>query len=86
MASSAVVSPVNDVIEFFGRAPSREDIVAFQLSPAARDRIQDLLTRNSAGILTADEQRELDQVVLLDDILSLIRARAQDRPVSGVGG
>jgi hypothetical protein len=86
MSGSDVVSPVNDVIDFFARAPSREDIMAFQLSPAARDRIQELLTRNAEGLLTADEQRELDQVVLLDDILSLIRARAHGSRISGMAG
>ncbi len=77
MASSAAMSPVNEVIEFFARAPSREDIAAFRLSPAAHERLRGLLARNAAGLLSADEQRELDQIVLLDDIVSLIRARAQ---------
>jgi hypothetical protein len=77
MASPATVSPVTEVIEFFARAPSREDIATFHLSPAAHQRLRDLLDRNAAGALTADEERELDQMVLLDDILSLIRARAQ---------
>jgi hypothetical protein len=69
------VSPVNEVVEFFSRAPSREDMVAFRLSPGAHDRLRDLLERNAAGMLSADEERELDQTILLDDILSLIRAR-----------
>ena len=69
-------SPINDVVEFFARAPSRAEIVAFRLSPVAAVHLRDLLVRNAAGTLTADEQRELDQMVLLDDILSLIRARA----------
>ncbi len=43
MASSAAVSPVNEVIEFFARAPSREDIAAFRLSPAAHERLSGLL-------------------------------------------
>jgi hypothetical protein len=77
MASPATVSPVNEVVEFFAHAPSRADIAAFRLSPAAHERLRDLLARNAAGMLTADEQRELDQVLLLDDIVSLIRARAQ---------
>ena len=77
MASPAALNPVNEVIEFFAHAPSREDIAAFHLSPAAHERLRGLLARNAAGTLTADEQRELDQLVLLDDIISLIRARTQ---------
>ena len=77
MASPATVSPVNEVVEFFARAPSREDIAAFRLSRAAHERLRGLLARNAAAMLTADEQCDLDQIVLLDDIVSLIRARGQ---------
>ena len=85
MARSAMVSPVNEVIELLARAPSREEIAAFRLSAAARERIRGLLARNAEGTLTADEQRELDQAALLDDILSLIRARAQGTPTATAG-
>jgi hypothetical protein len=78
MASPAALSPVNEVIEFFARAPSREEIAAFRLSPATHERLRALLARNAAGMLSPEEQRELDQMVLLDDILSLLRARVQD--------
>ena len=77
MAGSIAESPVGEVIEFFAHAPSQEDIVAFRLSSAASRRLRELLAGNAAGMLTADEQHELDQMVLLDDLLSLIRARVQ---------
>jgi hypothetical protein len=77
MASPAALSPVNEVVEFFARAPSREEIATFHLSPAAHERLRALLARNAAGMLSPEEQRELDQMVLLDDILSLLRARVQ---------
>jgi hypothetical protein len=82
MASPAALNPVNEVVEFFARAPSREDIAAFHLSPAAHERLRALLARNTAGILSPEEQRELDQMVLLDDILSLLRARVQSNTAS----
>jgi hypothetical protein len=76
MASTAASSPVSEVVEFFARAPSREDIAAFRFSQNARDRLQGLMARNAAGSLTSAEQQELDQMVLLDDIVALIRVRA----------
>ena len=76
MAGSVAAGPVNEVVAFFAHAPSREDIAAFRLSPAAIERLRGLLERNAAGMLTGDEQHGLDQTILLDDILSLIRARA----------
>jgi hypothetical protein len=68
---------VSEVVEFFAHGPSRAEIAAFRLSAAARERLRVLLARNAAGVLTDDEARELDQMILLDDIVSLIRARAQ---------
>ena len=82
MASPVILSPVREVVEFFACAPSREAIATFRLSPEAHARIRTLLTRNAAGTLSTEEERELDQMVLLDDILSLIRARVQDSPSS----
>ena len=77
MASPTTRSPVSEVIDFFARAPSRAEIAAFRLSPSAHERLRALLDHNAAGTVSSDEQRELDQIVLLDDILSLIRARLQ---------
>jgi hypothetical protein len=82
MASSATVTPVNEVVEFFAQAPSRDDIAAFRLSSSAHEYLRGLLARNAAGTLAAEEQRELDQIVLLDDIISLIRARIHDTTMS----
>jgi len=58
----------------------RAAIAAFHLSPTAHERICALLDRNAAGTLSPEEERELDQMVLLDDILSLIQARVQGAP------
>jgi hypothetical protein len=76
MATTSAASPVSKVVEFFARAPSREDIVAFRLSQNARERLQWFMARNAAGSSTSAEQQELDQMVLLDDIVSSIRVRA----------
>jgi len=59
-------------------APSREAMADFQLSPTGHERLRALIARN--GSLIEVEARELDQMVLLDDILSLIKARVQGLP------
>jgi hypothetical protein len=82
MTSPPALSPVSEVVAFFAGAPSREAIAAFRLSPTAHERIRTLLARNATGTLSPEEERELDQMVLLDDILSLIRARVQGSPSS----
>lgn len=77
MSQAPTVSPVEEVVEFLSRGPSREEIAAFRLSGAAQDRLRELLHKNSAGELTQEENRALDEMLLLDDIVSLIRARVQ---------
>lgn len=77
MGLPSTAGPIEEVAAFFAHGPSRQQIAAFQLSKMARDRIRTLLGKNAAGTLTAAEERELDSMVLLDDIISLIRVRAQ---------
>ena len=82
MASPATVTSVNEVVKVFAQALSRDDIAAFRLSPSVREYLRGLLARNATGTLAAEEQHELDQIVLLDDIISLIRARVHDTTMS----
>ncbi len=71
-----------EVVTFFATGPSREEISAFRLSEETIARLRQLLRKNSAGTLTADEAEELDQCVQLDRLLLLIRARALEQPTS----
>ncbi len=71
-----------EVAAFFARGPSREEIGAFRLSEETIARLRQLLLKNSAGTLTADEAEELDQCVQLDRLLLLIRARALEQQSS----
>jgi len=69
----------NQVIEFLASGPSAQSIVAFRPSSEAQARIAELLDKNRAGLLTADEQSELDQYESLDYLMTLIKARARQR-------
>lgn len=77
MSRASAVGPVVEVIEFFSRGPSRAEIARFRLSAGAQARLRELLDRNATGVLTSEEAAELDRMMLLDDIVSLIRVRAQ---------
>jgi hypothetical protein len=52
------------------------EILAFQLSEEEQDRIDDLLDRNNDGDLNAIEKGELQQIVELERIMSLLKAKA----------
>ena len=53
-----------------------EEILAFQLSEDEQDRIDDLLDRNNEGDLNTAEKGELQQIVELERIMSLLKAKA----------
>ena len=60
---------------FLCSRPSTEEIAAFRLSDATVERVRNLLAKNAAGTLSREESEELDQLVLLDRIVMLIRSR-----------
>jgi hypothetical protein len=75
MGQASVGRPTEQVAEFFARGPSQKEIAEFRLSEETLAYIRELLQKNSAGTLTAAESQELDELVLLDRIVNLIRSR-----------
>ena len=75
MSQPSLLRPVEEIAEFFARSPSAEEIAAFRLSEPTIARVRELLGKNAAGTLTREESEELDQLVLLDRIVMLIRSR-----------
>jgi hypothetical protein len=67
----------NEVIEFLASGPSAQSVVAFRPSVEAQAHVAELLDKNRAGLLTVDEQSELDQYESLDYLMTLIKARAR---------
>lgn len=65
-----------EVIGFLARGPQPEEIVGFRPSEAAVERSRELLRRNEEGVLTSAEAAELDEMALLDQLVTLIKARA----------
>lgn len=76
MSQTSLTRAYDEVVSFFARGPSPDEIAAFRLSDATVERVRDLLRKNSEGTLTHDEADELDQCVQLDQLVLLIRSRA----------
>jgi hypothetical protein len=66
----------NEVIEFLAGGPKPADIIAFHPSPAAMTHVRELLDENRSGDLTASQKAELDEMALLDHLITLVKARA----------
>jgi hypothetical protein len=74
LSQTSMLRPTEQIAEFFARGPSRQEIMAFRLSDESLSTIRELLCKNSAGTLTPEEAQELDELVLLDRIVNLIRS------------
>ena len=64
-----------EVADFLARAPSAEEIAAYRISESAQERVRELMAKNEDGTLTPDETAELDEITVLDQLFTLIRAR-----------
>ena len=76
IAQAPKLAVVDELIEFLGRGPQPEQIVAFQVSENSQSRVRDLLDKSRAGTLSADEESELNAVESLNHLFALIKARA----------
>lgn len=65
-----------EIVVFLARGPLPQEIVAFRPSAAATERSQELLQRNKQGGLTPSEEAELEEMALLDQLVTLIKAQA----------
>jgi methylase of polypeptide subunit release factors len=76
MVSGVIPSVYDELIEYLAQMATPEQILAFKVSEAAQERVDDLLERNNEGELTSEEQAELQQILHFDRIVSLMKARA----------
>jgi len=73
--SWSATSPLRrEVIAFLASQPAAEEILNFRPSPGATERSHELLARHREGVLTPEEQAELDEMCEVDRFVSLIKA------------
>jgi len=77
MSEIALASPIEEIVAFFAGGPSRDAIASFRLSKDAQEHISALLHKSRSGTLTSDEDRELNRVMALNEVISLIQTRAR---------
>jgi len=65
-----------DFLAFLLEKLSPEDILSFKASPKAQERADELMDRNNSGEITKEERGELDRMVEIDLMISVLKARA----------
>jgi len=70
-----------EIVEFFAAGATPENILNFQLSEEAKEHIADLIYAHNNQDLTRDEKTELDNFLVIEHLLRLIKAVAHKHVV-----
>ena len=72
------VKVYEEVIDFIAAGTTPQNVIDFRPSDAAQERLEDLLSREKEGLLSAEEKFELDHYLQLEHLMRLAKARARD--------
>ncbi|NJN96114.1 MAG: hypothetical protein HC875_19415 [Anaerolineales bacterium] len=73
------VQTVSEIIEFLTTSPSPSEVLDYHVSERAQTRLQRLLAINAAGLASAEEQAELDEIGQIEHIVIMLKAQAQEK-------
>ena len=72
-----VTRAYEEIIDFIAAGTSPGGVAAFRPSEDARNRVLDLIAREKAGPLRADEASELAHYLQIEHLMRLAKARAR---------
>jgi hypothetical protein len=75
----AGLAGLNDLLERLARLPTPEEVLALRPSAGLQERISELLARNEAHALSADEQAEWERYQYVEHLVRLAKAQAYQR-------
>jgi hypothetical protein len=70
---------LRDVLETLAGLPSPDEVLALRPATTLQDRIQEVLAKNRAGGLSAEERREWERYEYIEHLVRLAKARAAER-------
>ncbi|GAB4452470.1 MAG: hypothetical protein Fur0044_47580 [Anaerolineae bacterium] len=73
------VQTASEIIEFLATSPSPSEVLDYHVSERAQARLQRLLAINAAGLASAEEQAELDEMGQIEHIVIMLKAQAQEK-------
>jgi hypothetical protein len=76
MATTHVAAAYDYFLSFILEKATPEDILAFELPESERQRAIVLLERQDDDTLTPEEASELEQMLRIDGLISVLKARA----------
>lgn len=76
----------SEIIDFLSNGPLPAKVAAYTVSERAQERTRRLLTLNEAGMLSEEEQRELDELEQIEHIMILLKAQVRQELVGASNG
>jgi hypothetical protein len=66
-----------EIVDFIAGGTTPDAVAGWVPSQEARDRVAQLIEREKAGSISAEERRELDHYVEMEHLMRLAKARAR---------
>jgi hypothetical protein len=76
IGSATPMAASEEIIDLLARAP---DVLEFQPSEGARERVWELVAREKTGSLSEDEKYELEHYAQIEHVMRLVKAQARKR-------
>lgn len=73
------IQTVAELVEFLSAGPAPEQVAEYTVSERAQQRLRRLLALNQSGLLSAEEQAELDEIETLDHLVILLKTQAREQ-------
>lgn len=77
MATAKLVPSYERFLDRVVETMTPEEILAFRVSEAEQERAEELLNKNNEGDLTAEERAELEQMLEFEELMMLLKIRAE---------
>ncbi len=74
----STVKAYEEIVDFIAAGTTPDEVVAFQPSEAAKNRVADLIYREKTKGLSFEEKSELNHYLELEHIMRLAKARAHE--------
>jgi hypothetical protein len=72
---------VSEISDFLSSSSTPEQVAAYKVSKRSQNRLRRLLALNQAGLLSKEEQVELDEIEALGHLVTMLKIQAfEDGP------
>ncbi len=66
----------DEFIDLIAKGATPESVAKFQFSETTKEQIEDLVEQAKIGDLSPDEKNELDELLVVEHIIRLVKAKA----------